>query len=545
MKKKNTSEFIKEAKEIHEDRYDYSKVAYRRNNDKVKIICLKHGEFEQAPLKHINGKQGCPQCGNESTHDKQRMTIVEFIEEAKKVHGGKYDYSLTKYINYKNDVDIICPTHGKFNQSPSNHLHGKGCKYCGGTTKLDTNLFIFNAKKIHGDKYNYSNVKFIDSRTPIKIICPEHGAFEQLPNNHTSKKQGCYECLGKVFDNRTFIKKANEIHYNKYDYSKIVYVNSITPITIICSEHGEFEQSPNSHLNGSTCPMCSIKDTTENKLKDFITSLSVDITGNTRKIIHPLELDIYIPNHNIAIEYNGLYWHSEEHKDKNYHINKTLECEKQSIKLIHIFEDEWIHKEEIVKSRLMNLLGLTPNKIYGRKCIIKEVFSKGSKEFLNSNHIQGNVNSKIRFGLYHNEELVSLMTFGKLRKNMGKVNLDGSYELLRFCNKLDTTVIGGADKLLKHFIKTYNPKELISYADRRWSQGNLYEKLGFKFSHDSKPNYYYIFNTKRKYRFNFRKDILIKEGYDPLKSEHEIMLERGIYRIYDCGNKCYKMSFKR
>lgn len=132
------------------------------------------------------------------------------------------------------------------------------------------------------------------------------------------------------------------------------------------------------------------------------------------------------------------------------------------------------------------------------------------------------------------------MTFGK-----GRIIMSGNsnqYELLRFCNKLDTTVVGGADKLLKHFIKMYNPKTIISYADRRWSQGNLYEKLGFKFIHNSKPNYWYIINNKRMYRFGFRKQILIKEGFDKNKSEHDIMLERGIYRIYDCGNKKYELN---
>ena len=237
-----------------------------------------------------------------------------------------------------------------------------------------------------------------------------------------------------------------------------------------------------------------------------------------------------------------MYWHSEEYLNNNYHLNKTQECEKQSIKLIHIFEDEWLYKQEIVKSRLQNILGLTPNKIYGRKTEIREVSSKITKEFLIDNHIQGNVNSKINLGLYYNDELVSLMTFGNLRKSMGSTQKDDSYELLRFCNKLNTTVIGGADKLLKNFIRLYTPKEIISYADRRWSQGNLYEKLNFTHIHDSKPNYWYILGTNREYRFKYRKDVLVKEGYDPSKTEHQIMINRGIYRIYDCGNKKFTLT---
>ncbi len=247
-----------------------------------------------------------------------------------------------------------------------------------------------------------------------------------------------------------------------------------------------------------------------------------------------------IPEYNLAIEFNGLYWHSEIYKDKNYHLNKTQQCEAKKIKLIHIFEDEWLFKKDIVKSRLINILGLTPNKIYARKTIIKEISPKESKEFLDFNHIQGNVNAKIKLGLYYDNELVSIMTFGKGRIIMG--GNSNQYELLRFCNKLNTTVIGGADKLLKYFIKTYQPKEIISYADRRWSQGDLYEKLGFNFIHNSKPNYFYINQNIREYRFKYRKNILVKEGYDINKTERDIMLERKIYRIYDCGAKLYKLN---
>ena len=214
------------------------------------------------------------------------------------------------------------------------------------------------------------------------------------------------------------------------------------------------------------CTICNPIDTnssqSENKVLRFIEGLDVYSEKGTRKIIPPLELDIYIPSHNVAIEFDGLYWHSELHKPSNYHLNKTELCEKQGIQLIHIFEDEWLYKQDIVKSRLKNILGLTHNKIYARKCLIREISAKESKEFLIDNHIQGNVNSSIKLGLYYNDELVSIMTFGGLRKSMGSKSKEGSYELLRFCNKLDTTVIGGANKLLKHFIKIFHPTEIIS-----------------------------------------------------------------------------------
>ena len=201
---------------------------------------------------------------------------------------------------------------------------------------------------------------------------------------------------------------------------------------------------------------------------------------HNRDILNGREIDIYIPSLKLGIEYDGLRWHSEIfNKDTNYHLSKTEECERQGIRLIHIFEDEWQYKRDIVKSRLLNLIGKTPNKIYARKCTIKEVDSHTASKFLDENHIQGKCNSSYRYGLYYNDELVSIMTFGKLRKNLGSTDKDGYYELLRFCNKSNTAVIGGASKLFKHFLKEKKPTNVISYADRRWSNGKKKKKLGW------------------------------------------------------------------
>jgi hypothetical protein len=208
--------------------------------------------------------------------------------------------------------------------------------------------------------------------------------------------------------------------------------------------------------------------------------------------------------------------------------------------LIHVFEDEWSEKKDIIKSMLKNILGKTENSIYARKCTISAVDKETKKKFLNENHIQGNVATPINIGLFYGGELVSLMCFGKPRLNLGRKKcFEGEYELLRFCNRLNTTVVGGASKLFKYFIDNYKPSSVISYCDRRWSVGGMYETLGFSFDHNSEPNYYYIDGNNRKNRFKYRKSELVKEGYDVEKSEREIMHERGIKRIYDCGTKVY------
>ena len=185
-------------------------------------------------------------------------------------------------------------------------------------------------------------------------------------------------------------------------------------------------------------------------------------------------------------------------------------------------------------------MGLITNKIYARKCIIKELTPKISSEFLINNHIQGNVNASIKIGLYYNDELVSIMTFGKLRNVLGnKIKTENEYEMLRFCNKLNTQVMGGASRLYSFFKLKYKPLKVISFANRRYSNGYLYKQLKFKFEYNTIPNYWYVVGKKRKHRFLFRKDVLVKEGFDATKTEHEIMSQRKIPRIYDCGNIKY------
>jgi len=282
----------------------------------------------------------------------------------------------------------------------------------------------------------------------------------------------------------------------------------------------------------------------EIELEIFIkNNYTEEIKFSDNDTIKPLELDIYLPTLKLAFEFNGLWWHNELNKDNNYHLNKTEECEKQGIQLIHIWEDDWLYKKEIVKSIILSKLNKT-NIIYARKCKIKEIKNDLYRHFLDKNHLQGYINAKIKIGLFYNNELVSLMSFGNYRVSMGKkITNKNEYELLRFCNKLNTNIIGGASKIFKYFVDTYKPKEIITYADRSWSQGDLYKTLGFKFISKTQPNYYYIIEGLRHHRFNFRKDKLIKEGYDAKKTEHEIMLERKIYRIYNSGNLKFKKEF--
>jgi hypothetical protein len=250
MAKLTTEDFIRKAREVHGDKYDYSKVEYITAKAKVIIICSKHGEFLQKPYHHYHSKSSCPKCvgRNKSTND----IIDKFIA----IHGNKYDYSKTIYVNVKTKMTIICPKHGEFLQNAPNHLLGKGCHKCAGRglTKED---FIKEARVIHGDKYDYSKVIYNKSIDDVIIICPEHGEFLTQPTVHINNKRGCSKCAGHYMDTEYFKEKAKTIHGNKYDYSKVVYEHNAKKVIIICPEHGEFAQAPNSHLSNATgCPEC-------------------------------------------------------------------------------------------------------------------------------------------------------------------------------------------------------------------------------------------------------------------------------------------------
>ncbi len=245
-------EFINRAKKVHDDKYDYSKVSHTNRNDKVTITCPIHGDFKQISNSHLQG-QGCPKCGGS-----EKLTTEEFIKKAIIVHGDKYNYSNTNYINSQTKLLITCKQHGDFEQIPHNYLKGYGCPHCSkGLVKSNITNFLKFAKELHGDKYDYSLVKKINSKTKVKIICPEHGEFLLAPYSHLNG-YGCLKCSGiNRWTNKSFIEKAKELHGDKYDYSLVKYKNIDTKVKLICPEHGMFEQTPYHHMKKSGCPICN------------------------------------------------------------------------------------------------------------------------------------------------------------------------------------------------------------------------------------------------------------------------------------------------
>lgn len=254
------------------------------------------------------------------------------------------------------------------------------------------------------------------------------------------------------------------------------------------------------------------------------------------------ELDIYLPELNLGIEFNGLYWHRVDNKGKGYHRDKYLYFKSLDITLVQVFENEWRMKTEIVKSVLLGKLAIPAEKVYARKCSIRDVDPTEAELFCITNHLQGYAQSSVRLGLFRDGELVQLLTFGRSRYNKAV-----EWELIRSCSKLNMQIVGGFERLFKAFVEQHNPKSIVSYCDNRWFNGGSYAKSGFTMDHESDPDYFYVNLNKGEdqyifhHRTRFQKHKLPKllKKFDESLSEKDNMLLNGYVRIDDAGNRVF------
>lgn len=313
MPKITNEDWIKRFKTVHENKYNYSEVNNIKSNSKIKIICPTHGAFYQKANDHWHG-QNCPKCGEITRINKRKMSWEEFLRRARAIHGWKYDYSKVKYINSRTKVCIICPEHGEFWQTPANHLlyECSKCAYKRRRNSLTQEQFITRANLIHKNKYDYSKTVYVNSSKKLSIICPIHGVFSQNANSHL-RGIGCPKCGAekaikkRLSTKETFIEKATQIYKNLYDYSKVKYINSKTSVCIICSKHGDFYQTPNTHLNGHGYPKCAKRNSQVKLFTRLKTDLNLDLEFDKRlSWLKKQSLDIYSEQYNFAIEYNGI-----------------------------------------------------------------------------------------------------------------------------------------------------------------------------------------------------------------------------------------------
>lgn len=557
-------EFIERANSQHNNKFTYFRETWVDFQTPMKMQCNDCGYvFESTPTGHLSSG-GCRKCADKENSKRLSYDAKTALQKMKEsVHDVEYDYSkvVDTFISMSKPVTIICPIHGEFEQTPQVHCSGRGCPKCG-RNKTDSKRRLANAEIIerfrakHRDRYDYSKVNYIDKQLPVTIICPIHGEFEQTPEHH---ELGC-ECpkcaliesgLKKRKTFEEWIPDIERVHGNRYTYNKETYTKSNIPMEIVCPEHGVFVQSLANHVwGGQDCPKCFRNSSKkENEIIEFLKNAGISnvITGSRDILSDNKELDIYLPEHKLAIEFDGLYWHSELKVSSEYHKQKTDECIAKGIQLIHIFEDEWVSKQELVKSRLKTLLHLTTKRLYARccSCYVFENENVSIKQFLDNNHLQGYARSDIQCIAYHNNQIVAVMTFTQNRYGVGMKNMqqDNVWELSRFCTLRDTIIVGIASKLLKQFITEYKPTKIISYSDRRYSTGNVYLKLGFTKTKTTPVGYSYVVSEERKHRLNFTKSVLKeKYGCPDNVSEHEFCLQNHWYRIYDCGKDVFELT---
>lgn len=347
--------FVERSRQIHGNKYDYSNVVYTNGRTKVAIGCLKHGIFYQSPEVHILQKAGCPKCADEYNGNNLRKSTKTFIEQAKSIHGNKYDYSKVDYKNANSKVIIICPKHGEFLQEPSVHINQRcGCPKCaleqnGIAKRKGLEQFIKEARKLHGNRYDYSNAIYVNSQTPIEIICHIHGSFFQLPSIHLNPRGGdCPKCRGRNRSTDDFIKDAENIHGKRYDYSQTVYSSAKEKVCIICPKHGPFWQMAETHLQGGGCPKCR-----NSRMENIVMSLldKNKIPYIIQKRFHWLKsksfmsLDFYLPELKLAIECQGLqhFGIAQKHdvifkdfeKIKERDILKYKLCKERGIRIVY------------------------------------------------------------------------------------------------------------------------------------------------------------------------------------------------------------------
>ena len=412
-----------------------------------------------------------------------------------------------------------------------------------------TNLEKYGTENVFGsevikDKIKKTNLERYGVKYPIqkdefklksRNTCIEKYGVEYVSQSETVKakiRQVNIERYGVEYPAQGNISDSSLRKLKDENYMYDIYVNKKKSVSEIASCLNIGNTTINRYLRKYNIPVqpCSISRD-EKSLADWLIEQNFNILQSNRTVIAPKELDIYLPDHNFAIEYNGVYWHTEQQgKGKYYHLSKTKHCEEQGIQLLHIFSSDDL---DIWKSVIFSKLG-RDKKIGARQTEVVKLSSKEANQFCQENHLQGGVNASLRLGLTYNDTLVSVMTFGKSR-----FNKNYEWELLRFCTLKGYQVMGGASKLLKHS----GIRNCVSYANRRWSNGKLYESIGFEKIGESAPNYFYTknyINLHSRNQFQKHKLSTKLENFDRKLTEYQNMLNNGYDRIWDCGNLVYE-----
>ena len=495
--------------------------------------------------------------------------IIQYNIKGEEINKFSSPTKASKSLNIHRDSIISC-CKGKYKTAGGYVFKFKGEKF-----KLENQKKIKNphickiCKSKETTRSMAMHLRFAHNTTTQDYISkygefrPKHLKDIQIKNKSNIK---CEECGEKLKSNQHLMYHLTKSHpeVSQHDYI-IKYIYKDIKPKCKCGCGGDvtlLRNGKNCDLKKDTYHRDYIKGhwdwevftDIDNQSKEELEILNYiksiykgEIQSGVRNLIPKAEIDIYLPELKLGIEYNGLYWHCEKvNPSKKYHIDKTLKCKTNNIHLIHIFSDEWYNKKEVVKSKLKHIINSTKSKsIYARKCHIKEIDRESKNSFLQHYHIQGKDRSKIHLGLFYKEDLVGVMTFTNPRKALGgDPTQKNQWELSRYATS--SPVVGGASKLISHFIKTYSPHHIYSYSDNRWTNWdkNTYLTIGFKKTKISPPGYWYTKDFKsRIHRYNLRKHKLKEMGGDVLnKTESEIANSLGYFRVWDCGTTRYDMK---
>jgi len=417
-----------------------------------------------------------------------KLTQADFLLKSTAVHQGKFDYTQSIYTNNNAKITIICREHGPFQQRASNHMLGIGCPRCkaektSARHKDDTASFVAKAKSIHGDSYDYSAVIYKRSNQKVEIKCRIHGPFWQLPNAHLFHQAGCPKCAGKSMTTAEFIEKAKITHGDLYGYGNTEYALIKEPVTVTCKIHGDFQQTAEGHLAGRGCRQCwaeSYSSTGEREIGEFVESLGFTIQRNTREALkNGLEVDVFIPEANLGIEYNGCYWHSDKvEKNKRKHEFKHASATTHGVRLLTVWDYDWLHRPAIIKRHIRRALGVDQGeRISARQCAITAITANEANALYEANHIQGaSRGGVVHLGLQYAGEIVAAMTFSQGGSRRGIIN-EGEWELSRYATS--AIVRGGASRLFAEFVRESSPDVIWSFSDKQHFSGGIYKTLGF------------------------------------------------------------------
>lgn len=519
--------------EIYNGAYQYKpckpKSGRFRTFGSIIATCVTHNVTSKVSLSgHIKGIDICPECNSEKKLARRRARIK--ATAARRKMRLKERQEAVKLNKIRRRLQIILRGRAKF----------------------------LEALRSLNDGMDYSEfVYFDEDSTKSTVSCPIHGKFKATAGRILRSKFPCPRCessnRSKITTKTTkhFIKLSTMLHGTKYDYSKSSYRGKKFPITVTCKRHGDFEVKAGYHMHKKTnyggCPKCrkySVKrfgGRLESNIIRYISSLGISSKAKDRKTIKPYEIDILVPSKSFGIEVNGIYWHSSKFRGKDYHTMKASMAEDAGVVLYQFWCKEIEQSAGIVKSMIRAALGKSEI-IYARKTKVRKVTTQDRRNFFQKNHLQSDARATVAYGLYVNDKLVACMSFGRPRFSKSY-----DWEIIRFANVRNTTVVGGASKLWSRFLRDYNPDSVLSYADRRFSVGNVYLKLGFKNKGATPPNYFW----HNKFgeivtRYDSQKHklgSLLGDKFDSSLTEVENMEKSRNYRVYDAGS--YRMVWNK